>query len=125
MYANIILETDIDLQNIQIINSLEIVIYRIVQEALNNVAKHSKADRVKVCLNQMHDQGLRLSIKDNGQGFELGEVLAKDSSKRGLGLVGIRERTELSGGTFNIESDPAKGTRVSVVWTPQALGIIS
>jgi signal transduction histidine kinase len=124
-YSNIKIETNIDIQECPIQNSLEIVIYRIVQEALNNVAKHARADLAHVRLTQIPGKGIQLSVEDNGQGFELGDVLTKDSSKRGLGMVGMRERTELSGGTFAIESNLGVGTIVRASWPARELNPIS
>lgn len=87
---------------------LKIVIFRVLQEALNNVAKHSRADRVGVSLTR-EDQVIRLEIGDNGQGFDLSEKYSITGQK-GLGLGSMKERVELSGGTFEILSAPGKGT---------------
>jgi signal transduction histidine kinase len=86
-----------------------------MQEALNNIAKHSKADLVHLSL-QKTDGTIELAIQDNGQGFNLMEVLSVEGSKRGLGLTSMRERTELSGGTFVIESTAGKGTTIRAEW---------
>jgi signal transduction histidine kinase len=79
-----------------------------LQEALNNVAKHSGADRVNLSLKQ-RNRMIELTIQDNGRGFDPDEMLSVESSQRGLGLVSMRERTELSDGSFSIESDRKKG----------------
>jgi PAS domain S-box-containing protein len=81
--------------------------YRIAQEALTNVARHSHATRVDVSL-QTGGDFLSLAVEDNGQGFEPGEL----SSSRGLGVLGMRERAELIGGTLAIRSRPGEGTSV-------------
>jgi signal transduction histidine kinase len=72
-------------------------IYRILQESLNNVAKHSDADTVTVCLEEI-DNRIELTVSDNGEGFDLNEVLEAGNRDRGLGLQSIRERTELFDG---------------------------
>ena len=78
---------------------LKIVIFRVTQEGMNNIAKHSKADLVRLSLRRM-DGRIELVIEDNGQGFDLKKVLGSESTKRGLGLTSMRERTELSGGSL-------------------------
>jgi signal transduction histidine kinase len=85
----------------------EIHFYRIAQEALTNIAKHSGATHAEIRLEPKEDS-LLLSIVDNGQGFEESE----DNRKVGLGLIGMRERATLLGGTICIESVPNQGTRV-------------
>ena len=91
------------------------MIYRLTQEALNNIAKHSQADLVRLSLKKEGAQ-IELVIKDNGMGFDLEEILSSERSKRGLGLSSMRERTELSGGKFMIESTPGKGTTIRASW---------
>jgi signal transduction histidine kinase len=84
-------------------------IYRVVQEALTNVARHSNAARVELRLRQRTDE-LLLEIRDDGRGLTLAEA----SSSLSLGLIGIRERVELVGGTVQIEGIAGRGTIVSV-----------
>ncbi|MEP7358176.1 MAG: GAF domain-containing protein [Anaerolineales bacterium] len=91
----------------------EEALYRIVQEALNNVIKHARASRVTVRLAQPDGQ-VCLTIADDGLGFDPAAAPAPGRDG-GLGLVGIRERVDHLGGTFNIESAPGQGTRVAVV----------
>jgi PAS domain S-box-containing protein len=90
-------------------SELETNLYRIVQEALNNILKHAEATSVNVILEQ-RAQRIVLIIEDNGNGFE--SDIARDSGKKGkgLGLIGMRERTALLGGTLEIESRPGEGT---------------
>ncbi len=56
-------------------------------------------------------------VRDNGRGFEIEKALAKEGTERGLGLASMRERSELSGGFFSIESSPGQGTVVQVTWS--------
>ncbi|MFN0080411.1 MAG: sensor histidine kinase [Prosthecobacter sp.] len=94
-------------------NTARTVLYRIAQEALTNVARHAKASQVAVSI-QDQDGGICMEITDNGQGFEVdGTSKPKKQSNR-LGLLGMRERVEMIGGTFCIESAPGKGTTVRV-----------
>ena len=92
---------------------VEIALYRIVQEALSNIAKHAKASTVTLRLFH-HDSSLRLIIEDDGIGFTGDHTIRALSPGHGLGLISMRERTELLGGTFNIESESAKGTIINV-----------
>jgi PAS domain S-box-containing protein len=84
-------------------------IYRIVQESLNNIAKHACARRAAVCL-RASETGLQLSIRDDGLGFDPAEV----RKKPGLGLSSIRERLRLVDGKHRITSEPEKGTTIDV-----------
>lgn len=85
-------------------------IYRITQESLQNVAKHSGSSKVRVDLDVKSGE-IRLGIRDSGRGFDL---QAQKRRKRGLGLIGMEERARLVGGILKIESDAKKGTRVMV-----------
>lgn len=84
------------------------VIYRVAQECLQNVAKHSQATRVNVSL-RFVDKNIRLSVRDNGAGFTADTAWSKPKS---FGLAGMRERALLLGGSLVIDSAPGKGTRV-------------
>ena len=108
IYTGIKVELEQVLEESDIPNALKIVIFRITQEGMNNIAKHSKADLVHLSLGKMGGR-IELVLKDNGQGFDLKKVLGSESTKRGLGLTSMRERTELSGGSFGIESAEGKG----------------
>jgi signal transduction histidine kinase len=88
----------------------EITLYRMVQECLNNILKHSGA--TKVTLKLTVDAGdLALTIRDNGRGFMPDDKTNRDA---GLGLQGIAERVHLLGGTHAIQSAPGQGTTVSL-----------
>lgn len=84
------------------------VLYRVVQEALVNAGKHSQASEVKVRLHE-EENGVCLEISDNGCGFVIDDAGMGRGGKR-LGLLGMRERVEMVGGRFSIESAPGKGT---------------
>jgi signal transduction histidine kinase len=87
---------------------METVLYRIAQEALNNVAKHAKASKVDILLESRSGQ-VSLIVEDNGIGFE--EHRAGD---RGMGLIGMRERASLVGGTLAVESHPGSASTLVV-----------
>jgi len=92
-------------------------IYRIVQEALNNIAKHSEATHVGVRFRRRRDDGLELTIKDNGVGFD--PLVVGASKYSGFGLVGMRERAALFGGSLKIDSRPDHGTRLDIEFPQQ------
>jgi two-component system sensor histidine kinase UhpB len=86
-------------------DDVQIVVYRVAQEALANAARHSESRRVDVRL-ERRDRGVELTVTDEGRGFAFAE------SERGLGLAGMRERALLVGGELTIESGPGRGTTV-------------
>ena len=89
---------------------VEINLYRIVQEALNNVSKHSKKEKVSVTL-EYNKKGLVLAIEDNGRGFNV-DGKRRTGKRKCVGLSGMQERAALMGGVLSIESSPGKGTTV-------------
>jgi signal transduction histidine kinase len=91
-------------------NDKRTALYRVVQSALANIAKHAKATIVTVDL-QKSPEGIRLKVHDDGKSFQVEEVLQAKRYKR-LGLISMRERMEMFGGSFRIESSPGKGTTV-------------
>jgi signal transduction histidine kinase len=104
--AEIEIEVDLELDATRLDSELETVVYRLVQEALNNVAKHAAAGRVELQLRGRGDDRLDLLVLDDGQGFD------PTGEHGGFGLTGMRERIELAGGELRIESRPGGGTRV-------------
>ncbi len=90
---------------------VQVGLYRLAQEALNNIVKHAKASQAVVTL-RSNDEMLRLTIADNGVGFDPTAVTADH-----LGLKIMRERAEAIGAKFTIYSEPGEGTQVSVIWS--------
>ncbi|WP_026476183.1 sensor histidine kinase [Alkaliphilus transvaalensis] len=90
-----------------------LAVFRIIQEALNNARKHSQASQIKIKL-EMSSKGLQLTIIDNGVGFDVEKIAFKQKEEGGFGLFSIRERVELLNGTFEIKSEPNKGTKIFV-----------
>ncbi len=86
------------------------VLFRVAQEALTNVARHAQASRVEVSIQKLPDC-VCMKIKDDGKSFQVERVLHGKGSKR-LGLLGMRERLEMVGGHFGVESVQGKGTTV-------------
>ena len=89
----------------------EAALFRAAQEAIGNIARHSRAESALVELDLLPDR-LRIDIEDDGAGFDVAEVSTPSQSGRGLGLLGLRERMELIGGSAFIDSSPGDGTRV-------------
>lgn len=115
IYGNIHVIKQISIQEGDVPVPLKTTIYRILQEAMNNVAMHGKASNAYVTL-QCLDESIELSIRDDGQGFELEEVFVNTGSHRGFGLASMRERAESAGGRCSIISRIGNGTCVSASW---------
>jgi signal transduction histidine kinase len=97
-------------------DAVTICFYRVLQEALTNVAKHAHANHVWVALRCDADT-LSLSVEDDGQGFDVPSEISVARQPRGIGLVGMRERLELLGGRLEIKSQPSHGTHL-VAYAP-------
>ena len=92
---------------------LETALFRVAQEAITNIAKHAGAETVLIqCLER--DDRVTIEIEDDGKGFSPASLPPPAARERGLGLMGMRERVELFGGTIELDSAPGQGTRVSV-----------
>jgi signal transduction histidine kinase len=109
IYTDIRIEKEVSVQEEEVPARLKVVIYRILQEAMNNIAKYSGAKLVYLSLKKGKDT-IELTIKDGGVGFD------PESCRKGLGLASMKERTELSEGLFSIHSVSGKGTVVRATW---------
>ncbi|MFL5729043.1 MAG: PAS domain-containing protein [Cytophagaceae bacterium] len=108
-YVDVIFENHSTIERLN--KTVEINLYRIVQEALNNAIKYSEADRINIFLENTGER-FKIGISDNGKGFSLG---SKGSSKgSGNGITNIQERTRLIDGEFSIESAPGMGTKILI-----------
>lgn len=96
------------------VGQIDIALYRVAQGALANVAKHSGAHNVWVSMHN-NEQVAILSVADDGRGFEVPDLQRTRDSRTGLGLIGMRERAELLGGSFAIKSGTVGGTQVEVL----------
>lgn len=94
-------------------SSIEIAVYRIVQESLINIRKHANATKVALSVKYNPDE-LNLEIRDNGQGFNLVQTLDSAIAVGHLGLLGMKQRAEMLGGNMNIKTGEGTGTTVSV-----------
>ncbi len=121
VYPSIAIETRIEVQEAAVPEPLKIIIFRVIQEAMNNVAKHSKAGQAELALRDC-DGRIELVIRDNGCGFDFREAHGREGTKRGLGLASMRERVEFSGGRFSMESSPGAGTLIRAAWPARPQG---
>ena len=92
---------------------VETAVFAIAQEAVNNAIKHAQASRIVVELEET-SAAIRIIITDNGQGFEVQEVMSNYEERGSLGMLNIRERADLVGGELKLESTPGQGTYISV-----------
>jgi two-component system sensor histidine kinase DegS len=93
---------------------ISLTVFRIVQEAINNIIKHAVAKNVSIDL-EFREQSLKLLIFDDGLGFNMEKLKVRtDDMSSGFGLLGMKERIELLGGDFNISSEQGKGTRLNI-----------
>jgi two-component system sensor histidine kinase UhpB len=111
--ARLHVDLEIALDERRLPAAVETVLFRVLQEAITNVVKHSGADRVGVVLEAM-DGEVRLIVEDNGRGFALDSHAAHALGLKHLGLLGMRERLALVGGRLEVESAPGDGTTVYV-----------
>lgn len=98
-----------------------IFLFRMFQEMLNNIIKHSKASQVTVRLNYAEDDTFVLEVEDNGVGFNVTEKQQSVSSSRGVGLKSMFNRAQLMGAVISIDSEESKGTRVLVKLSPDSV----
>ena len=103
------------IQEEEIPEALKIVIYRVCQEALNNISKHSDAGEVNLSLGGKR-KTVVFVVRDNGRGFDLSELPYEKQHESSLGLESMKERVELSGGSFTIASNKTKGTTIKAIW---------
>jgi signal transduction histidine kinase len=108
-------EKDFGVQEGRIPDELKITIFRLVQEATSNIVKYAHADRLRVQL-RLDGDILHFAIEDNGDGFDPAEVCVRSGSDHGLGLSSMRERAMVSGGVYEMNAAPGRGTRMSVSW---------
>jgi two-component system, NarL family, sensor kinase len=92
----------------------QLIIYRITQEALNNIIKHAKGSQIDILLKYLSDS-FELSIRDNGVGFDTETLVASEKSGNGSGIYNMQNRARLIGGVFSYESKPGMGTILKVV----------
>jgi signal transduction histidine kinase len=115
VYSRITVDQRLAVLEEEIPERLKVVIFRIAQEAMNNIGKHARATRAWISLSR-EQNGLQLVIGDNGAGFNWKGLLEPTGRPSGIGLSVIKERADLSGGALSIVSHPGEGTMVEVWW---------
>ena len=115
IYSGIEVDQRVTIREEEAPDHLKIAIFRITQEAMYNIGKHAKADVVYLGLRKVNNT-IELSIKDNGEGFDPESLSSGELFKKGLGLSSMKERAELLGGSFSIDSVKGKGTVIRAVW---------
>jgi two-component system NarL family sensor kinase len=115
IYKELDLETIVELSEEDIAPHTKTAVYRIVQEALNNVAAHAKASKVSLRLRRRSGH-VELQVCDDGAGFDPAQFSIPDQSGRGLGLASMRERAEATGACYRLDARPGRGTTLRVSW---------
>jgi len=111
-YPGLTINTELAVDDGEVPGRLATVVYRCVQELLNNVVKHAKARAVWVLLTR-EDDVLTLQVRDNGLGLDKATT---ESRRHGSGLRNLRERAQMTGGQFNIVQAPGRGTLAQLSW---------
>lgn len=114
-YRTIHVEQQLNVGEVDLPVHLKLVIFRLVEEALANVAKHANATQVQVVLMRVADE-LLLWVEDNGDGFDATQFGAGQRLS-GIGLASIRKRVEATGGRLTIQARPSRGVRVGATWS--------
>ncbi len=122
VYPAVSVKIDILVEEKDIPDPLKIVIFRVVQEAFHNVAKHSGANKVMLKL-EKRDNLIRMTIEDNGRGFDAALLSGKE--EKGLGLISMSERVGYSGGTMVINSKEGTGTSIKANWPVEVASCVA
>ncbi len=116
LYGNIQVNFEKNIAEEDVPEAMKIIIYRIVQEGLSNAEKHSEAHHIRLQMGYADGgQSISLRIEDDGRGFDVNEVLSEKDPLSGYGLTAMRERCEIIGGSFHIDSHPGQGTRINAI----------
>jgi PAS domain S-box-containing protein len=111
LYTDIRITLRFEVDEADIAEAHKIVFYRVMQEALNNAAKHSGAEEIQVLITRAGDY-LEMCVRDDGCGFDLERVMGDENALSGFGINSMRERIEICNGYFDIRTQEGKGTRV-------------
>lgn len=112
-YKKIQITQDVAIDESDLSEAMKIVVYRILQEAMNNAAKHANASQIHFTLSRQ-DGGVQMTVKDNGCGFEPRSRLFASDPLSGHGLQGMRERAQLCGGRLEVDSRQGEGTLITL-----------
>lgn len=115
IYSHIRIQNDLKADENEIPEPIKIVVYRVIQEALNNAAKHGNATIIHIIFEKLQDN-IFLTITDNGCGFDVNAKRTHRFEAGGIGLLSMVERVRGSGGSLSISSDGNSGTKIRAVW---------
>ncbi|MGB3212526.1 MAG: ATP-binding protein [Desulforhopalus sp.] len=116
MYGDIQIKYFSEIAEKDVPEAMKINIYRIIQEGLTNAERHSQASTILLSIKYCDGRhSISLSIEDNGCGFNVKEILSNKDPLGGYGLIAMRERCEISGGVFHLDSKIGKGTRIAAI----------
>ncbi|MDM8531796.1 cache domain-containing protein [Anaerolineales bacterium HSG25] len=117
-YGDIVVDLEVQGEPEGLSPEMEVAIYRILQESLNNVKKHARATEVDVLVVFKYNE-IIMTVEDDGRGFEMPKTITDFASKGSFGVMGLQERAQLFGGRITLESEQGKGTRVKLVMPRQ------
>jgi two-component system sensor histidine kinase DegS len=100
-------------EELKVPHGTDVIVFRIVQEAINNIRLHSKATEANLII-EFGEQSIKIGVTDNGKGFALPKRINSLASKGKLGLIGIQERMRSIKGTYQLQSKPGQGTSISI-----------
>lgn len=115
LHPEIRVESEIEIEESEVSHALKIIIYRVIQETLDTLAKHALANLVRIRLNRT-DNVIALAIEDEGRMYKPGETSAHNDTGRKIWLAAIEERAVLSGGTASIGTNATGGIRIRLTW---------
>lgn len=113
----LVVEVDVD-ETLRLGQEAAISLYQCVREMLFNIVKHSGVEQARLHMNRPDFGAVQIEVEDHGNGFDLQEVRAREGREGGFGLFNVRERVELLGGRFEIDSSPGHGSRFTI-WIPE------
>ena len=120
-HSSLHIRVDIHGEESDLDDAMKITVFRIIQESLNNIIKHAQATHVNIHLHY-EEKNVRISVFDNGIGFDRDQVKQRRTSRPSLGLAGMEERAALLGGTVTVQSRPGYGTEVEALIPYHRLG---
>jgi signal transduction histidine kinase len=112
-YSNVVTNVNLLGKEHRLPEEVAIALFRITQEALRNVWRHSGATRAEITID-FSDSRTKITVSDNGKGFQIPENVSDLAKQDKLGLAGMQERAQLVGGTLIVKSQPGKGTTITV-----------
>jgi signal transduction histidine kinase len=114
-YKNVRINQRLEIEEDKLPEQIKITIFRVIQESVNNAIRHGRADAIELEMTNA-DNRIELCVADNGCGFDPQDISSNSNSLNGLGIKGMKDRTEVCNGIFEIFSEIGKGTRVKLTF---------